>query len=147
MRVLRDARSAPRKATLVANNVPKEVKVLLDEYNFPGFHTVYRTLREYPRKIGGNLLGYVGEVSKNDINRNPDEYRMGDYIGKSGVERAYESDLRGKDGVKILERDAHGAIKNSYMDGAFDSLPIPGKRLTCTIDARLQAFAEELMAG
>ncbi|MBO5464270.1 MAG: penicillin-binding protein 2 [Alistipes sp.] len=147
VRVLRDARSAPRKATLVANYVSKEVKVLLDEYNFPGFHTVYRTMREYPRKIGGNLLGYVGEVSKNDINRNPDEYRMGDYIGKSGVERAYESDLRGKDGVKILERDAHGAIKNSYMDGAFDSLPIPGKRLTCTIDARLQAFAEELMAG
>ncbi len=65
----------------------------------------------------------------------------------SGVEAAYEDELRGKDGVKILEVDTHGAIKGSYMNGAFDSLPIPGRMLTCTIDARLQAFAEELMEG
>jgi penicillin-binding protein 2 len=49
--------------------------------------------------------------------------------------------------VKILERDRHGAIKGSYMDGMFDTLPIPGKRITSTIDLRLQAFAEELMEG
>ena len=147
IRKLNDARSAPRKAMLITNYIPKEVKVRLDEYKFPGFHTVYRTARQYPRKIAGNLLGYVGEVNKRDIERQPDVYKAGDYIGVTGLEAAYEEELRGMKGVKVLERDTHGAIKGSYMNGAFDSLPIPGLRLTCTIDARLQALAEELMEG
>ena len=147
LRVLRDARSAPRKATLVAAFVPTEVKVRLEEYNFPGFHSVYRTMRNYPRKIGGNLLGYLEEVNRNDIKEGEGEYKMGDYIGRAGVEAAYEKYLRGDDGVMILEKDAHGAIKGSYMDGMYDTLPVAGKRITCTIDARLQAFAEELMEG
>ena len=50
-------------------------------------------------------------------------------------------------GVRISEVDTHGAVKGSYMDGRFDSLPVPGKSIVCTIDARLQLFAEELMEG
>lgn len=144
---LKDARVNPRAPTLVTNFVTKEAKLRFDEFNFKGFHTVQRNARQYPRKIGGNLLGNLGEVTENDIKRGEGEYKRGDYIGKSGMERAYESYLRGVDGVKILERDRHGAIKGSYMDGVFDTLPIPGKRITSTIDARLQAFAEELMEG
>ncbi len=147
IRKLNDARVAPRKAMLITNYIPKEAKVRLDEYKFQGFHTVYRTARQYPRKIAGNLLGYVGEVNKRDIERDPETYRAGDYIGVTGLEAAYEVELRGEKGVKVLEHDTHGAIKGSYMDGAYDSLPIPGLKLTCTIDARLQALAEELMAG
>ena len=120
IRKLNDARSAPRKAMLITNYIPKEVKVRLDEYKFPGFHTVYRTARQYPRKIAGNLLGYVGEVNKRDIERQPDVYKAGDYIGVTGLEAAYEEELRGMKGVKVLERDTHGAIKGSYMNGAFD---------------------------
>ena len=144
---LKDARVSPRAPVLVANFVTKEAKLRFDEHNFEGFHTVLRNARQYPRNIGGNLLGSLGEVSENDIKRGGGEYKRGDYIGKSGLERAYERYLRGVDGVKILERDRHGAIKGSYMDGMFDTLPIPGKRITSTIDLRLQAFAEELMEG
>ena len=144
---LKDARVSPRAPVLVANFVTKEAKLRFDEHNFEGFHTVLRNARQYPRNIGGNLLGSLGEVSENDIKRGGGEYKRGDYIGKSGLERAYESYLRGVDGVKILERDRHGAIKGSYMDGMFDTLPVPGKRITSTIDLRLQAFAEELMEG
>lgn len=147
VRKLKDARVAPRKATLVTNYLSKEVKVRLDEYKFQGFYTVYRTARQYPRKIAGNLLGYVGEVNARDLEREPDVYKPGDYIGITGLEAAYEEELRGEKGVKILERDTYGAIKGSYMGGAFDSLPVPGLKLTCTIDARLQAFAEELLKG
>ena len=129
--VLRNARMRPRAPTLVLNYVPKEVKLRFEECNFPGFYTVYRTVRQYPRKIGGNLLGYVGEVNEDYIKRNP-EYSAGDYVGMTGVEAAYEKELRGKDGVKVVEVDTHGAIKGSYMDGAFDSLPVPGKRLMCS---------------
>ncbi len=144
---MRNARAYPRAPRLIIDYVAKEAKLRFEEHNFQGFYTVQRTARQYPRKIGGNLLGNLGEVSENDIKRGEGEYKKGDYIGKSGLERAYESYLRGDDGVKILERDRHGAIKGSYMDGMYDTLPVPGQRITSTIDARLQAFAEELMEG
>lgn len=105
---------------------------------FPqGFYTVYRTVRHYPRQIGGNLLGYVGEVTQEMLKRYT-SYKAGDYVGISGVESAYESELKGRKGVKVLERDTHGAIKGSYMNGLYDSLPEPGRYLVSTIDARLQ---------
>ncbi len=147
IRELKNARMTPRAPYLIKNYVTQEAKLRFEEHSFPGFYTIKRTVRQYPRKIGGNLLGNLGEVNDNDIKRGGDEYKMGDYIGRSGLERAYEKYLRGKDGVKILERDAHGAIKASYMDGMFDTLPTPGKKITSTIDVRLQAFAEELMEG
>ncbi len=147
VRELKNARMTPRAPYLIKNYVTQEAKLRFEEHNFPGFYTIKRTVRQYPQKIGGNLLGSLGEVNDNDIKRGGGEYKMGDYIGRSGLERAYEKYLRGKDGVKILERDAHGAIKASYMDGLFDTLPTPGKKITSTIDVRLQAFAEELMRG
>ena len=145
-RELAAARRWPRAARLVMNFIPKEDKLRFDEGNFRGFYTVYRTVRQYPRKVGGNLLGYVGEVNADMIRRNP-SYKPGDYVGMSGVESAYEPLLRGRKGVRILEVDTHGAIKGSYMNGMYDTLPESGKYLVSTIDARLQLFAEELMAG
>ena len=147
VRELKNARMTPRAPYLIRNYVTQEAKLRFEEHNYPGFYTIKRTVRQYPRKIGGNLLGNLGEVNDNDIKNGGGEYKMGDYIGRSGLERAYEKHLRGKDGVKILERDAHGAIKASYMDGMYDTLPIPGKKIVSTIDVRLQAFAEELMEG
>ena len=145
-RELAAARRWPRAARLVMNFIPKEDKLRFDEGNFRGFYTVYRTVRQYPRKVGGNLLGYVGEVNADMIRRNP-SYKPGDYVGMSGVESAYEPLLRGRKGVRIQEVDTHGAIKDSYMNGMYDTLPESGKYLVSTIDARLQLFAEELMAG
>ena len=145
-RELAAARRWPRAARLVMNFIPKEDKLRFDEGNFRGFYTVYRTVRQYPRKVGGNLLGYVGEVNADMIRRNP-SYKPGDYVGMSGVESAYEPLLRGRKGVRIQEVDTHGAIKGSYMNGMYDTLPESGKYLVSTIDARPQLFAEELMAG
>ena len=145
-RKLRDARMYPRAQMQIASYLSSDEKLRLEEFSIPGFYTVFRTMREYPRKIGGNLLGYVGEVTSGMLKRYP-EYRPGDYMGISGIEYAYEKDLKGEKGVKILERDTHGAIKGSYMDGQFDSLPVTGHYLKTTIDARLQLLGEELMAG
>ena len=145
-RELASARVYPRAPRLVTNYISKEEKLRFDECNFRGFYTVYRTVRHYPRQIGGNLLGYVGEVTPNMLKRYP-SYKAGDYVGISGVESAYEPELRGTKGVKVLERDTHGAIKGSYMNGMYDSLPVPGSYLVSTIDARLQLLGEELMRG
>lgn len=147
-RALRNARMSPRIPYMVTNFISSEVKLRFDENNFPGFYTVYRTIRSYPRKIGGNLLGDVGEINERQLKmKRYADYRSGDYVGQSGVEKAYEEELRGKKGVKIMEKDTHGVVKGSYMDGMFDSLPEPGSYIVTTIDARLQAFTEELMRG
>ena len=115
-------------------------------YRFPGFYVQRRTIRQYQYPYAAHVLGDVGEVSPADIEVD-DYYQPGDYIGKLGVERSYERQLRGEKGVKILLRDAHGRIKGSYQDGAFDRKPVPGKALTLGIDYKLQALGERLLEG
>ncbi|MCC8034979.1 MAG: penicillin-binding protein 2 [Rikenellaceae bacterium] len=139
-------RYSRRVPSVVIKHLPKEDKLKLDERNFPGFYTVYRTIRSYPRKIGGNLLGYVGEVDRPALERDG-YYRSGDYIGKSGMELAYEKTLRGEKGVKVNMVDVHGMAQGSYADGIYDTLPTAGLAVTSTIDAALQALAEELLDG
>lgn len=80
IRALNNARLRPRIPSLVANFVTVKDKLRFDELNMPAFHSVYRTVRQYPRKIGGNLLGHVGEISEEQLARWP-SYRAGDYIG------------------------------------------------------------------
>ena len=143
---LKAAALSPRAPTLVTNYLSQDNKLLLDEGGFKGFHTRFRTAREYPRKIGGNLLGYVSEVRDEDV-RKWEYYEVGDYIGVGGVESAYESMLRGEKGVSYRIYDSYGALKGEYNDGMDNILPVKGSQLTSTIDARLQEFAEELMVG
>lgn len=113
-------------------------------YKYPGFFVQPRTLRTYPLKIAGNLLGYVGEVDEKMMAENP-YYKMGDYIGINGLEKAYEDVLRGRKGVTISLVDVHNRIKGSYQNGRFDTLAILGKNIVSTIDAKLQAYGEKLM--
>ena len=90
------------------------------------------------------MLGDIGEVSMKDI-ENDDYYIRGDYIGKQGIEKSYESYLRGEKGVEVLLRDAHGRIQGHYMDGKYDKRPIPGKNLKLGIDIDLQMLGERLL--
>ncbi|MDR2912339.1 MAG: penicillin-binding protein 2 [Alistipes sp.] len=145
-RLERASAFSPRRPSVVVPGLGKEVKVLLDELKVPGFYTVYRTVRSYPRKIAGNLLGYVNEVNESDMSAD-DYYRSGDQIGRSGIEQAYEPYLRGEKGVRINMVDVGGVVKGSWQEGRFDTLPVAGRTLTSSLDAGLQAFAEELLAG
>ena len=111
---------------------------------FPGFYSVARTMRVYPRSVGGNILGYIQEVDTSIIKKNP-YYKSGDYIGKSGIEESYENILRGKKGVSIYLRDARNKIVDSYEGGKFDSAAIPGKNIISSIDAELQEYVQGIM--
>lgn len=111
---------------------------------FPGFSGVPRTSRTYPFEAGGNLLGYLSEVDANYIKDHP-EYKSGDYVGKTGMEEAYEPLLRGEKGYSIYLRDAHNRIKQRYMDGEYDKEATPGVDVVTTIDGELQAYGERLM--
>ena len=115
-------------------------------YRFPGFYVQRRSIRQYQYPYAAHVLGDVAEVSPSDIEAD-DYYQPGDYIGKLGVERSYERQLRGEKGVQILLRDAHGRIQGSYQNGAFDRHPVPGKKLTLSLDLQLQALGERLLEG
>lgn len=130
----------------VANYVPVDAKLRLEELSIPGFSFVSRTIRWYPRKIAGNVLGYLQEVNEKTIKRDQ-YYKMGDYHGITALEAAYERELRGEKGVKVLIKDSKTVIQGAYMDGQYDEDAVPGRDIITTLDARLQAFAEELLAG
>lgn len=111
---------------------------------FPGFSGVPRTSRTYPYAGGGNLFGYISEADADFIKEHP-EYRSGDYVGKTGMEEAYEPLLRGEKGFNIYLRDAHNRIKEHYKDGEYDKQAVAGTDVTTTIDGPLQAYGERLM--
>lgn len=125
----------------------KEFSVFQEKiYRFPGFYVQRRSIRQYTMPYAAHILGDVAEVSPSDIEDDP-YYQPGDYIGKLGVEKYYEKELRGEKGVQILLRDVHGRIQGSYMDGKLDSRPVAGKDLTLSIDIKLQALGERLLEG
>ena len=115
-------------------------------FRFPGFYIQRRTIRQYRYPFAAHVLGDVAEVSPADIEED-DYYQPGDYIGKLGVERSYEKQLRGEKGMQILLRDAHGRVQGRYQNGRFDRRAVAGKNLTLGLDADLQALGERLMEG
>ena len=125
----------------------KEFSVFQEKiFRFPGFYVQKRSIRQYQYPYAAHVLGDVAEVSKSDV-ENSDYYQPGDYIGKLGIERSYEEQLRGEKGVQILLRDAHGRVQGNYQDGKFDRRPVAGKNLTLSIDIKLQELGERLLEG
>jgi len=115
-------------------------------YHYPGFYFQTRAIRQYPKPIAAHTLGSIGEVTKPEMERDS-YYNLGDYIGKSGIEKYYETELRGKKGIKITVVDVHNREKERFMNGEYDTLPVPGKDIILGLDADLQAYGEYLMAG
>ena len=113
---------------------------------FPGVQIQKRTLRDYTYKAAAHVLGSVGEVNQNDIDRD-NYYARGDYSGRDGLERTYEKQLRGEKGVEVLMRDSKGRMQGSYQNGELDRTAVAGTDLHTTLDIQLQLLAEELLAG
>ena len=113
-------------------------------YRFPGFFIQKRILRQYNYNVAANVLGNIREVNQKDIERDP-YYSSGDYTGDLGVEKSYESYLRGEKGVEMLIRDARGKIQGRYENGAHDRRAVSGRNLRLALDIELQAYAESLM--
>lgn len=113
-------------------------------FMFPGFSATPRTTRTYPYQAAGNLVGYLSEVDAAFIRDHP-EYRSGDYSGRTGMEEAYEMQLRGEKGYSIYLRDVHNRVREHYMNGKYDLQAVAGEDITMTIDGDLQAYGEKLM--
>ncbi len=135
------------QSVVMLKQISVETYMRFDEvkYMFPGFKGQSRSIRDYPVNAGGNLLGYVSEVDQAFLDKHSDEYRRGDYAGKTGIEAAREKDLRGEKGYHIYLRNSHNQIEEPYNGGADDVEAVPGHDIVTTIDADLQQYGQELM--
>ncbi len=114
-------------------------------YEYPGFYLQLRNARGYPHQNAAHLLGYIREVNSNELKKDSVNYEIGDYIGASGLELAYEKELRGVKGVRYVLKDNLGRDVGSYKDGAQDFAPISGTDIIVSIDLELQAYGELLL--
>ncbi|WJJ96497.1 penicillin-binding protein 2 [Algibacter luteus] len=137
---------SPRLPSVFVSHLSKEDYAVLQEKmrKYEGFYIQKRSLRNYETTIGANVLGDIGEVNNANIRRDP-YYKMGDLIGKQGIEASYEKTLRGEKGIKFIQKDRFNRNIGPYKDGKFDTIPVQGKDITITIDAELQAYGELLM--
>lgn len=114
-------------------------------FQLRGFYVVNSTTRYYPNAVAPHVLGYIGEVNQQVLEGADDWYRMGDYIGISGIEKMYEKELRGEKGVRSMLVDVFNREQGSYMEGQFDVPSQQGASLTSSLDLELQAYGELLM--
>ncbi|MCG8371942.1 MAG: penicillin-binding protein 2 [Balneolales bacterium] len=101
--------------------------------------------RHYPTEmVGSHIFGYLREADQEEYNSS-DEIRLGDKIGKSGLELEYEDELRGNFGIEFLKVNALGQALGNYDGERSGRTPTQGDNIYTTIDVELQTFIEELM--
>lgn len=134
----------------VAEDVTEELKIYIEEHDelFPSVAVERVAVREYPFGTrAAHLIGYVGEISDQELEERqnkPKTYIRGSDIGKTGIERIFEDDLRGTPGQTVYEVDAEGDPVRVLED--LSRPPIPGDDVWLTIDVAIQAVAEDLLA-
>ncbi len=129
--------------------LPPGLYARLDEniWKFPGFDLVERPVRKYPFNAAAHIMGYVGEADSSVIKRSNGFYRLGDYVGRSGLEQYYENVLMGRRGVKYIIKDNKNRLQGSYENGRDDTAALAGRGLRTYIDVELQQLAEKLLTN
>lgn len=129
--------------------VPFEIFSVIEEnlWRLPGIGHQIESKRNYPLDLSAShILGYLREADPQDFEQMED-LRLGDRIGKSGIEMVYDQFLRGEKGMSYLRVNAYGQALGAFDNGNLNASPKKGANLVTTIDADLQALAEELMVN
>ena len=123
---------------------PKALYILENQAEFAGVRVAETEIRKYPQqRLAAHIVGYVGEISDEELeDRDPDEYGLGDRIGKTGIERGYDRFLRGEPGLEEVRFNALGQLVTQRYEGV---APTDGNRIKLTIDSELQAAAEKAL--
>ena len=139
-------RYSPRLPSVLVPQLSKEDYAKLQEKmrHFTGFYIQKRSLRYYNTKSAANVLGYISEVNEWDLQNNP-YYVAGELKGRTGIEKQYEETLRGRKGVKHIQKDRFNRDIGPYKDGKLDTLPQQGREIHITLDKVLQEYGEKLM--
>ncbi|MEM8765036.1 MAG: penicillin-binding transpeptidase domain-containing protein [Bacteroidota bacterium] len=139
---------SPRLPSVLVPQLSKADYARLQEKmrHFEGFYIQKRSLRYYATRSAANVLGYISEVNEWDLTNNP-YYVAGELKGRTGIEKQYEEILRGRKGVKHIQKDRFNRDIGPYKNGKLDTLPQQGKEIHITIDKALQEYGERLMHG
>ena len=140
-------KNGPYRPSIFQDLLTPELHARLDEniWKFPGFALIERPVRVYPYNAAAHIMGYIGEADSSIIKRSAGYYRMGDYVGRSGMEAYYEKVLMGQRGVEYLIKDNKNRLVGSYENGSFDTAAVAGRNLRTHIDIDLQQLAEKLI--
>lgn len=129
----------------IARGITFEQISYLMEYSneYSGIQLVADPTRSYTDgDIFCHILGYLGEASEKEVEENAD-YKSGDVIGKTGIEKEFDKVLRGKNGTRRVEVDSVGRV----IEVIKEDPSIPGKNIVLTIDQRLQEYASDIIDG
>jgi len=133
---------------LEKNNIKKTLEEIANIAphleDFPGFYEEVTSMRSYPFANGANIVGYLSEVNREEIDQDQ-FYKPGNNIGRAGIERFYEKELRGRKGIKYIVTSALNNAIESYADGKYDTIAKQGPALTLGVDIILQAYGEKLL--
>ena len=145
-RINKAKRYSTRIPSVFLKQLSKEDFGALQEimYKFSGFYIQKRILRDYPINSAANVLGYISEINENQL-KSKISYLQGELIGTSGVEKQYESVLRGKKGIRYIQRNRFNKEIGPYKNGTLDKKAIAGQDIILTLDSKLQRYAEALM--
>lgn len=137
---------SPRLPSLFLAQLTKKEFAAFQEKirHFKGFYIQKRNLRDYQVDYGANVFGYIRQINEMELERRK-YYKSGELIGMTGVEQAYEEDLRGIRGVHYIQKDKFNKEIGPFKEGIYDTLAVKGNDLTITIDAELQKYGQELM--
>ncbi|MGF7079664.1 penicillin-binding protein 2 [Mucilaginibacter sp. UYCu711] len=146
-RIVKASSYSPFIASTFAKQISAVQYARLQEVlgDFTGFYAQQHYIRTYPDSTAAQFVGFIGEVNEKDIDKSHGYYKPGDYIGRSGVEKAYEGVLKGRRGIQKLLVDSRNAPKGHLANGAFDTIALAGDPLVSSLDIRLQKLGEQLM--
>ena len=135
---------ASRDSYVFAEDVSTELISQITDGSFPGVTTGQSSLRQYDTTYAAHILGRITRIYAEDWPEYRDKgYSMDALVGESGVEKAFEEWLRGKDGVRLITTDDKGKITGEF----FKSEPKPGGTVALTLDLDLQAATEDALAA
>ncbi|RFC54142.1 penicillin-binding protein 2 [Brumimicrobium aurantiacum] len=143
--IVNDYRTYMPNAFLSELSADEISRIAMDLPDFKGFYEEPMSMRDYPYNSGANIFGYLNEISGEELNKDRQFYNVGDFIGRSGLEKYYEHELRGKKGTKVILASARGKLVDNFADGKLDTNAQQGPPLHLGIDIDLQAYGEELM--
>ena len=144
-RILSSSNYSKKLPSVIEGQISKEKNAFLQEriWRYKGFYLRKNSVRDYIKPFASNVIGYTGEVDQNEING--DFYEKGEMIGKQGIEKYYEKELKGQKGKKYFQKDRFNRVIGPYNSSNDDVDPIKANDITLTIDIQLQEYAENLL--
>lgn len=119
--------------------------IAIELSDFPGFYEEAISMRNYPYPHGGNIFGYLNEIRPYELNADRNFYNVGDFIGRAGLEKYYEHELRGQKGTRYILSSSKGKLVDNFAEGRLNTNAQQGPPLHLGLDIELQAYGELLM--